>query len=118
MVMSVDLPYPPSANSLFFNVQGKGRVKTRRYDDWRKEAAWLISLAKKRRIDGPYGLTVLAGRPDKRRRDLGNLLKAIEDALVHGGAIEDDSECQCIEMSWQPGITGVRVTVLPTARRE
>jgi crossover junction endodeoxyribonuclease RusA len=116
--MSVDLPYPPSANSLFFNVQGKGRVKTRRYDDWRKEAAWLISLAKKRRLEGPYGLTVLAGRPDKRRRDLGNLLKAIEDALVHGGAIEDDSECQCIEMSWHPGIVGVRVTVLPTARRE
>ena len=119
MSHTFDLEYPPSANSLFFNLKGGGRAKTKRYDDWRKEAAWMISLARKgKKIVGPYGLTVLAGRPDKRRRDLGNLLKAIEDALVHGGAIEDDSECQCLEMSWHPGITGVRVTVLPTARRE
>jgi crossover junction endodeoxyribonuclease RusA len=117
-MVTCDLAYPPSANSLFFNAKNGGRVKTKRYKDWRDEAAWVISLAKKKRTMGPYGLTVLAGRPDKRRRDLGNLLKAIEDALVHGGAIQDDSECQCIEMSWQPGITGVRVTVLPTARRE
>jgi crossover junction endodeoxyribonuclease RusA len=93
-------------------------VKTPRYEAWRKEAAWLIALAKKARTEGPYGLTVLVGRPDKRRRDIDNLLKPISDALKHGGAISDDSECQCIEASWHPGITGVRVTVLPTARRE
>jgi crossover junction endodeoxyribonuclease RusA len=118
-MVTVDLPYPPSVNSLYFNLPGGGgRAKTLRYREWKKEAAWLISIARKGERLGAYGLTVLAGRPDKRRRDLGNLLKAIEDALVEGGAIEDDSECQCIEMSWQPGITGVRVTVLPTARRE
>jgi crossover junction endodeoxyribonuclease RusA len=112
----VDLPFPPSANGLYFNTKSGGRAKTPRYEAWRTEAAWLISLAKKARTEGPYGLTILAGRPDKRRRDLGNLLKAIEDALVHGGAIADDSESQTIEMRWHPDVTGVRVTVLPTKR--
>jgi crossover junction endodeoxyribonuclease RusA len=116
MIISVDLPYPPSANGLYFNAKSGGRVKTPRYEAWRTEAAWLISLAKKTRTEGPYGLTVLVGRPDKRRRDIDNLIKPISDALKHGGAIADDSECQCIEMKWHPDVTGVRVTVLPTKR--
>jgi crossover junction endodeoxyribonuclease RusA len=117
-VIVVELPYPPSVNGLYFNVANRGRVKTSRYAEWSKEASWLISIARKGARIGPYGLTVMAGRPDRRRRDLGNLLKAIEDALVAGGAIEDDSECQKLKMEWWPDIKGVRVTVVPTSRRE
>jgi Holliday junction resolvase RusA-like endonuclease len=38
----VKLPLPPSANKLFFNVPGKGRVKTRAYKNWRRNAVLSI----------------------------------------------------------------------------
>jgi crossover junction endodeoxyribonuclease RusA len=117
-MVTVDLPYPPSTNGLYFNKASGGRAKTVRYDLWRKEAAWRISIERRaKKVTGPYGLTVLVGRPDNRRRDIDNLIKPISDALKHGGAIEDDSECQKLEAEWMPGIVGVRVTVMPTKRR-
>jgi crossover junction endodeoxyribonuclease RusA len=39
-------------------------------------------------------------RPDKRKRDLGNLEKAISDILVSQNIVEDDSLCEWIEARW------------------
>jgi crossover junction endodeoxyribonuclease RusA len=43
------------------------------------------------RTDGPFAIHILARPPDKRKRDLDNLLKPILDALVDYCAIPDDS---------------------------
>ena len=47
----------------------------------------------------PYKLTLEVVRPDKRKRDLDNLLKAVSDCLVSVGII-DDSQCEHIEARW------------------
>ena len=39
-------------------------------------------------------------RPDKRRRDLDNIIKPCLDALVKGGVIADDKDCEWIEAWW------------------
>ena len=39
-------------------------------------------------------------RPDKRKRDLDNLLKAVLDALQAAGTIQNDSDCQWIVARW------------------
>ncbi len=49
---------------------------------------------------GAYKLTILAIRPDKRKRDLGNLEKAVSDILVSQNIIEDDSFCEWLEVKW------------------
>ena len=51
-------------------------------------------------MKGRYKLTVLAVRPDKRKRDLDNLFKAASDVLVEIGVVEDDSLCDWIEARW------------------
>ena len=38
-------------------------------------------------------------RPDKRKRDLDNLLKAASDALVSAGVLEDH-HCEWIDARW------------------
>ncbi len=112
--VTVDLPYPPSANRLWRVVKGKP-IKSAEYRGWLESAAWLVKAATgPRGLKGPYGLSVAAGRPDKRARDLDNLLKPLSDAMKAGGAIRDDSDCQKIEARWESGLTGVRVTVLAT----
>jgi crossover junction endodeoxyribonuclease RusA len=50
------------------------------------------ALAGTPRVSGRVSVRIVAHPPDNRRRDLDNLLKASLDGLVHGGALEDDSQ--------------------------
>ena len=49
---------------------------------------------------GHYQLTIEAVRPDKRRRDIDNLIKAVSDVLQDTGLIEDDCLCQEVTAKW------------------
>ena len=97
---SFTIPLPPSVNSLYRNVPGKGRVKTQRYHTWLNAAGWAIKEAKPEAVRGDYIMTLICQRPDRRRRDLGNTLKAIEDILVEHGIITDDSLAADIHLYW------------------
>ena len=44
-------------------------------------------------------MTILAKPPDRRRRDLDNILKALLDSIVHAGVIEDDSQIDEIQIT-------------------
>ena len=43
-------------------------------------------------MDGPLCVSIDVHPPDRRRRDIDNLQKALLDALAHGGAYHDDSQ--------------------------
>ena len=64
-------------------------------------------------IKGPYALSILAKRPDKRRRDIDNLIKPISDLLMTVGVIEDDSDCDLVSARWVTIGDGVRVLITP-----
>ena len=61
---------------------------------------WEIRSQTKLKISGSYKLTILAVRPDKRKRDLGNLEKAVSDILVSMSVVEDDCLCEWLEIRW------------------
>jgi crossover junction endodeoxyribonuclease RusA len=54
-----------------------------------------------RAITGPIKLEVIATRPDRRRRDVDNLLKSLLDALDHAEVYEDDSQIQDLRITWE-----------------
>lgn len=95
----IHLPYPPSANGMWRNTDGK-TLLSKQYRAWKREAAIVIALQRPRKLTGAYRLTVVATRPDKRARDLDNILKPISDALKAAGLIRDDSDAQSILVSW------------------
>lgn len=111
-MITLSLPYPPTANNLFLNV-GKRRVRTKRYDAWLADAAECLRLQRPQPIAGTYKLSVIAERPDRRARDLDNLLKPISDALKKHGVIEDDSKALALAARWSsdPPRKDARVTV-------
>ena len=94
-MLTFDLPLPPSANALFANVRGKGRVKTAEYKAWIEEARWHVLTAWRTQgkpevgAQTPMRLSLRLGLVG-RRRDAGNCLKAIEDILVRELPIPDD----------------------------
>lgn len=93
------LPFPPTVNSLFRNF-ARGRVKTGRYKNWIKLAYEKFINQVYGQISGRVAIKVLLFRPDQRKRDLDNYLKALLDFLVAQGVIEDDSVVQSIVIAW------------------
>jgi Holliday junction resolvase RusA-like endonuclease len=116
--ISLVLPLPVSVNAAYRNVLHVGRVKTAAYKNWLAEARLMTLVQRKGRIEGPYAIHIEIDRPDKRRRDLSNLLKTLEDFIVAQGYVEDDSLCDRIKMAWTDRIEGrpgpVRVWLIKT----
>lgn len=95
------LDFPPSVNRLWRISKTGGMYKSKEYSDWRKKALWDAAIqAKFQKLTGSYKLTVKAVRPDNRKRDLDNLIKAVSDVLETSGVIENDHFCEHLEMMW------------------
>ncbi len=85
------LPYPPSVNHYWRNVNGRTIISKagREYRQAVKEATTgLISKP----LEWRLSINIYAFMPDKRKRDLDNLPKAIFDSLTHAGLWIDDSQ--------------------------
>lgn len=107
----ITLPFPPSANNLFINV-GKRRVKSKKYRDWIDEAGWRLTMQKPQKFKGKVKVSIYAARPDKRKRDIANLEKAVVDLLVAHLIIRDDSLVETMTLGWvTDNLKGVSVTI-------
>ena len=111
-MIELNLSYPPSANSIWRRA-GKHIHLSKQYTTWKREAGWQVIAQKAGAIRGPYKIQINAVRPDKRRRDLGNLLKATEDLLVSVGVIDDDSKAEMISMRWVTTGEGIHIRIEP-----
>lgn len=107
------LPFPPSVNNLYVN-GNRGRFTSERYELWRVEALamFLQQPARLHRHTQPVAVVYTFGQPDKRRRDVFNLEKAVSDFLVKHGVLADDSLIHRGTVQWgeEPG---VRIEVEP-----
>lgn len=110
--LDVWVPIPPSANHIWRS--GRGRVyRSAKYMDWLTEAGWQIraQYCPIPTVTGPYKLSLTAARPDKRKRDLDNLIKPISDLLKAVGVIEDDHLCEMLSLRWATSGEGVNVRI-------
>lgn len=116
-MIELHLPFPPSANRLWR--RSKTTIhKSDEYTDWLREAGWQVMAQRKGGISGPYKISIQAVRPDKRRRDLDNIIKPINDLLKSVGAIDDDSLCELVSARWVTAGDGVTVRVEKAATEE
>ncbi len=60
-------------------------------------------------------LTLSIGRPDRRKRDLDNLLKGPIDLLVSFGVLADDQLIDRLTARWDADVVGCRVEIEQTA---
>jgi crossover junction endodeoxyribonuclease RusA len=87
----LDLPYPPSVNHYWRRVGARTLISRggRRY---RKGGAPARPPDRVAPMEGRLAVRVVVRPPDRRRRDLDNVGKALLDALEHAGAYRDDAQ--------------------------
>jgi crossover junction endodeoxyribonuclease RusA len=67
----------------------------------------MILQKKVKHFTGSLCVEIEAWRPDQRRRDLDNLLKATLDGLAHAGVFEDDSQIVDLRIYWAKELGGM-----------
>ena len=81
-------------------ISAKGR-------DYRKAVELLVAKELVIIRHKPMRVEIEAFRPDRRKRDLDNLLKAPLDAMTHCRVWDDDSQIQELSIKWGEGIKGM-----------
>lgn len=89
LATQLTLPFPPSINHYWRRNGGKYFISKEGLN-YRKAVATACQGLEP--LKGRVSVYVLAYPPDRRRRDIDNLLKALLDALEHGGLFENDSQ--------------------------
>jgi Holliday junction resolvase RusA-like endonuclease len=110
-----DLPWPPSVNRYYRHV-GPRVLISREGRKYRMMAvSRLGGLFEK--FSGTVALSLDCYPPDRRRRDLDNILKCLLDSLVNAGVMEDDSQMKRLQMEmYEPipeGLVHVHVAPIP-----
>lgn len=91
---SLVLPFPPSVNRLYRNVNGRTIISA----DGRKYCADVAACLPPggAPLTQRLAVSIQAHAPDGRRRDLDNLQKALLDALTKASVWADDSQIDCL----------------------
>ena len=115
--MVLSLPYPPSMNE-YWHHDRRGRVYIAQSGKtFRTTVGWVVKQARaNERYADRLSVSVQLWMPDKRRRDIDNVLKPLLDALEHAGVYEDDSQIDQLYVTRcgveKPGKCVVNVDVL------
>lgn len=115
IVANLQLPFPPSANRIW-RKGGDHIHKSTEYKNWLMDAGLIAKSQRQPGIVGPYKLSIQASRPDRRRRDLDNLIKPISDLLTTIGIIDDDCHCELLTARWVTVGHGIAVRIEPATQ--
>ena len=121
MTTTITLPYPPSINHYWRHFRGR-MVTSQEGRAYRTDVCALLAGGgfRKPPAGGRIALCMDAFPPDRRTRDLDNLLKASADALQHAGIYQDDSQIDLLLIRRREPVKGgklaVRIDLLPLAR--
>lgn len=110
-MFSIDLPWPPSVNHYYRHVgprvliSKEGRV-------YQKLVKEILARHGVQRMACEVEVTLDVFPPDRRRRDIDNVQKALLDALQKGGAYEDDYQIRKLTTERWEVVENGRVTVM------
>tara|TARA_A100001201_G_C4091093_1_gene202088 strand:- start:903 stop:1334 length:432 start_codon:yes stop_codon:yes gene_type:complete len=92
--ITLKLPFPPSVNQLWRAIPNRGMILSRAGRKYRDEAIYWIKEQSKRinPLGGRLEVLLEVYPPDRRKRDVSNIPKAVEDAITKAEIIWVDDE--------------------------
>ena len=124
MILQFKLPWPPSTNHYWRHIskgQAAGRVLiSEEGRAYRSSCATEVMRQRvpRQALTGRLAIAIQVYPPDRRRRDLDNLLKSSLDALKHCGLIADDGDIDDLHVLRGPVEKGgsILLTIREVAR--
>lgn len=113
---AIVLPWPPSVNHYWRRSKNGMMHISAEGVAFREAVGWNAAQQKApKQLSGDLSVDIEAFMPDKRRRDLDNILKALLDGLTHAGVWLDDSQIVDLRIRKAKTIGGmVKVKILQT----
>lgn len=108
-MICVTLPYPPTVNH-YWGARGNRRFVKKEGVAFRGDVVRICEGVTKQ--EGDLAVFVDAYPPDRRRRDIDNINKAILDALQHAGCYDDDCQIRTLHVTKCEPVKGGKVEVL------
>jgi crossover junction endodeoxyribonuclease RusA len=117
--MELTLPFPPSVNHYYRTFHGRTLI-SRAGREYRRVICGLLARTpglggsdwvRKPPGGGRIALAMDAFPPDRRRRDLDNLLKSTQDSLAHAGVYQDDSQIDLLLVTRREPVPEGRILV-------
>ena len=105
-------PYPPSVNNYWILISSKGggrKVLGKKGKEFREAVIEMSSSINFE--DSRLSVQIDAFPPDRRKRDLDNILKPLLDALESAGMFNDDSQIDTLSITRKEVLKGGAVTV-------
>lgn len=98
-MLTLELPYPPTINHYYRRVGNRTLISAegRKY---RERIHAILRDLGHRELTGALAVMMTAFPPDRRRRDIDNLQKALLDALQKGGLFQDDRQVRVLLSQW------------------
>lgn len=105
------LPWPPSINHYWLS-RGNSRFISKAGRLFRESVAEECADLGVAGLEGRLAVHVALFPPDRRKRDVDNILKALLDACEHAGCYESDSQIDELHVIRQGVHPGGRCTIL------
>ena len=116
-MINLRLPWPPTVNSYYGNAKNGRKYLTKRGRDYKKDAALEVMGQTYLRQYGRLEVNIDAYPPDKRKRDIDNILKPLLDVLTECYVWEDDSQIDVLRIRRKeiskPGYVRVHISEIP-----
>lgn len=91
-ILRIEIPFPPSINHYYIYANNKV-ILSEKGKIYRRDVSFLCNRYRERcSKDMRLCVTINVFPPDKRKRDLDNLLKCTLDSLQHAGIYHDDNQ--------------------------
>ena len=108
-MIHLTLPYPPTVNH-YWGTAGKRRyIKPDGIKFRNAVVAIVLQNKANKKLSERVMVEIKAYMPDRRKRDLDNINKAIFDALIHSGVILDDEQIDVLHSERKEVINSGRI---------
>ncbi len=113
-MIELELPYPPSINRYWRHNRGRTHL-SKEGRDYQKGVATARARSSIVTMSENVELMIDLNPPDRRRRDVDNVLKALLDGLQKGGVLQDDSQVKKLTIEMHEPVAGgrCRVSIVP-----
>ncbi len=109
---SLTLPLSPSINSYYQRTKSGGLRISDAGQAFRVDVRNAVVQSKMPKLKSRLCLIVRVFPRDKRLQDISNRIKALEDALQHAGAFENDEQIDDLQVTRGPIVSGGRIEIL------